>query len=128
MVFFNDVTSIELVPEDSVIEISRILEHMCGKFFLSQYAVIVDISFLGNSFSYNSVEIRDDHITMIALCFFDKQSGGVRSDPVIAVEKLQVSAACKIQRHIPGFGNSGIFFMYQTDSGIFSSITVTDRS
>ena len=73
---------------------------MSREFFPGQNAVVVNITFVGNAFADNPVKVRDYHV---ALCVFhgpDKKFRGIRGNPVVTVQKLQVCSAGMADRGV----------------------------
>ena len=122
---FNDFTAVELIPEYSIIEVCRIFKHNISKFLPGHDTIFFDIPFLWETFSWHTVEVRDYHITLTGGNCADKQSGCFRTDPVIAVEKLNVFSRCVIECEISCIGNPTVFQMEHFYPGVFCCIVVT---
>ena len=77
-----------LRPENTVIKICRVLHHKAGKFLQTQKPVLFNVPLMGHPVPDNPVKIRDHHVRpAVPGCPYHK-AGGVRCDPVVAVQKL----------------------------------------
>ena len=124
MVGFHDGPPVKLVPENAVVKIRRIFHHVGGVFFAGHHAVLVDVPLLGDPLADHPVEVRHDQVAPGVLCCPHQRGGGVRRQPVVAVQKLQVGSLRQIQRSIPGGGDAAVFLVDHPDTGIFCGIAV----
>ncbi len=64
MIFFHKITPVQLVPENAVIKIGRILHHMRSKLFACEDTVILNIALVRDALSDDAVEIGDHQIAV----------------------------------------------------------------
>ena len=84
----DDLPLKQLIPENTVIKICRVLHHKAGKFLQTQKPVLFNVPLMGHPVPDDPVKIRDHHVRpAVPGCPYHK-AGGVRCDPVVAVQKL----------------------------------------
>ena len=57
-----------------------------------------------------------------------KKPGGLRDDPVIRVEELDILSAGHVQRLVPRIADAGILLVDHPDPAVHGSVFVTDRA
>ena len=126
VIFFHNITAKQLIPQHTIIEISRIFHHMCGKFLLSQNTVILNIPLVRDTLPNNTVKIRDNHVTMIIFGSLHQKIRRIRRNPVITVQKLEISSPCMVQSHISGIRDPAVLLVNNMDTRVQRSISITD--
>ena len=126
MIFFHKITPVQLVPENAIIKISGILHHMRSKLFACEDTVILNIALVRDTLSDDAVEIGDHQIAVMFCGGAHEQLCRIRCDPVIAVEKLQVSAASLADGEITAVRYAGIFFVDDCNAGICGGVSIAD--
>ena len=132
VVLFNDVPSVQFVPEDTVIQICRGKKHLIRVLAESENILFLYGSLTGDFISHHPVEIADNKVGRAVFRAADQQLGRFGSEPVICVTELDVIPRCAVKTGIPCSGNSAVFLVDAQDAGIFrrlpSSTRMTSRS
>ena len=123
---FHNIPAVQLVPQHTVIKIRRILHHMCCELFSGEHALLFDVSLGGQTLSHHAVKVRNDHVTAVLLRCPHEQSGGIRCDPVVTVEELQIFSPGTVKRPVSAVGDSGVLLLDHNDSGILVSVLFTN--
>ena len=99
---------------------------MGGKRFQRHHAVRLDVALVCQMFADDAVKIRDDHVAMVVFGGADQQLGGIRRDPVVTIQKLQVLARRVADGDVAGVGNTGVFLVDDTDACVLFCIFVAN--
>ena len=127
LILFDDAAAEKLVPQNAVIEIGRVPHHFIRIFLAGQELFLLDVSILGHLLADHTVEIGNDHIAgRIVLHGTDKKPRGVRRNPVIRIQKLNVSARCAVQCLISRIRHTGIRLVDGNDPCVLCRIPVND--
>ena len=126
MILLYDLSAKELVPQHTIIEVRRILHHMRSIIFSCHDCIIINISLVGYSLPYYSVEIGNDHITMMVFCCPEEKIRSICCNPVITVKELDIFSFCQIQCHVSAVRYSRIVLMNDSDTLILCCVGITD--
>ena len=126
MVRLHDRTPVELVPQNAVVEVGWIFHHVSGEILAGHHAVIINIAFLGDPLPHDPVKVGDDHVARSAFHCAYQRTGGIRCDPVIAVQELKIGALGPVQRQVPARGDAGILFVKDLNAAVLGCICITD--
>ena len=118
MVVLHDLPAVQLVPQYAVVKVSGVFHHVGGVFLPGEDGVLVDVALVGHPLTHDPVKVGDDQIALVVLRRPDQGQGGLRRDPIVAVQKLQVGAPGLGQGQVPGVGNTGVLLMKYLDSGV----------
>ena len=128
MVGLHDLPAVQLVPKNTIIEIRGIFHHVGGIFLPGENGVLVDVPLVGNPLSHHPVKIRDDQVALVVFRCPDQREGGLRRDPVIAVQKLEVGAPGLGKGQVPGVGHAGVFLVEHPDPLVPGGVAVTQAA
>ena len=123
---FHNIPAVQLVPQHTVVKIRRVLHHMCCELFSGEHAFLFDVSLGRQTLSHHAVKVGNDHITAILLRCPHEQSGGIRCNPVVTVEELQIFSPGTVKRPVPAVGDSGVLLLDHNNSGILVSVLFTN--
>ena len=126
VVVSHDIPAVELVPENTVVEIGRLLHHVGGVLLPGQYPVLVDVALAGDPLPHYPVKIGDDQVAVVLSRRLHQQLGGVGRDPVVAVQELKIDAPGPADANVPGIGHAGVLLVDDLDPGIRQGIRVAD--
>ena len=99
---------------------------MRSKLFTCEDTVILNIALVRDALSDDAVEIGDHQIAVMLCGGAYEQLCRIRCDPVIAVEKLQVSAASLADGEITAVRYASIFFVDDCNAGICGGVSIAD--
>ena len=99
---------------------------MGGKFFPGEHTIFLNIPLAGDPLSNDPVKVCDHKITLVGLGGPYQGTGGVGSDPVIAVQKLEIGAPGQVKGRVPGVRDTGIFLVDDPDTAVPFGIGVAD--
>ena len=128
LIRLDDPSFIQLVPEHAVIKISRIFDHARGEFLPVQHPGLLNVSLPGKPLPRHAVKIGDHHIAAILFHGLHQKSRGLRHDPVVAVQKLDILSLRQLQRLIARIGYARIFLMDHPDPFVPSGVRIADLS
>ena len=126
MVVCNYLAAVQLVPENAIVEICRILHHVSGKLFAGQKSPFPDMLFFREYCLIYPVEISNDQITVKFLRCVDEGFRGIRGQPVITVHKLQIVTFGNLDGTVTAVRNTGIFFINDVKAWVHLRIFLAD--
>ena len=126
VVLFNDVPSVQFVPEDTVIQICRGEKHLIRVLAQGEDVLFLYGALTGDFISHHPVEIADNEVGRAVFRAADQQLGRFGSQPVICVTELDVIPRGAVKAGIPCSGNSAVFLVDAQDAGILRRETVQD--
>ena len=126
MMPLHDVPAVELVPQDPVVEVRRVLHHVGGVALPGEDGVLVDVPLPGQALPHHPVEVRHHQVAAVVLRRPHQGAGGVRGDPVVAVQELEVGPPGGVQGPVPGGGDAGVRLVQRPHPGVLGGVAVAE--
>ena len=101
---------------------------MFSKFFTGNNFILINISFVRDSFTDNTIKISNYKICLKIFRRTYKKFGGIRGDPVVAVQKLEIRSPSPADGQIAGIGDAGVGLVDGDDPGILGGVSIADGS
>ena len=127
-VLFHDGPAVELVPQHAVVEVGGIFHHVGSVFLPGHQPVLINVSLLGDPLPHDPVKVGDHQVAGAAFRCTHQASGGIRCDPVVAVQKLEIGSPGPVQGKISAGGNAGVLLMENLNTAVLGRIFVADRA
>lgn len=100
-----------------------------GRIFLpAENRVFLNIALMGHPVSHHPVKVGNHQIALIFPGSAHQHGSGIRGNPVIAVQELQIHALRLRQSQIPGGGDTAVFLMQYPHPCIPLGKGVTQRT
>ena len=111
MIFFQNVTPIQFVPENTVVKVRRVLQHLIRIVLPCDHSFLIDVSLPGEPLSDHPVEVGDHHVRAALLHGPYHQLGRIRGNPVVRIHELDILSPRQPHRLIACIRDPGILLV-----------------